>query len=89
MGKRQSLQEIVLGKLDSYMQKNETGPLFHTIYKNILKMDKNLNVRSIAIKILEKSISNNSSDISHNNMFLDMSSKAGKQKQNNVGTASA
>lgn len=37
--KRQSLQQTVLGKLDSYMRKNETGPLFHTIHKNKLKMD--------------------------------------------------
>ena len=28
MGKRQSLQQIVLGKLDSYMKKNETGPFY-------------------------------------------------------------
>ena len=24
----------MLGKLDSYMQKNQTGPLSHTTYKN-------------------------------------------------------
>ena len=39
MGKRQSLQQIVLGKLDSDMQKNEPGPLSYTIYKNKFKMD--------------------------------------------------
>ena len=27
------------GKLDSYMQKNETEPLSYTTYKNTLKMD--------------------------------------------------
>ena len=27
------------GKLDIYMQKNETGPLSYTIHKNKLKMD--------------------------------------------------
>jgi len=27
MEKRQSLQQMILGKLDSHMQKNETGPL--------------------------------------------------------------
>ena len=37
--KRQSLQPVVLGKLNSNMQKNETGPLSFTIYKNKLKMD--------------------------------------------------
>lgn len=30
---------MVLVKLDSYMEKNETGPLSSTIYKNQLKMD--------------------------------------------------
>ena len=39
MEKRHSLQQMVLGKLDSHMQNNETGPLSYTIYKNELKMD--------------------------------------------------
>ena len=39
MGKRQSLQQIVLGKLGSYMQQNETGPLSYTIHKNKLKIN--------------------------------------------------
>uniref|UniRef100_A0A452SIR1 Uncharacterized protein n=1 Tax=Ursus americanus TaxID=9643 RepID=A0A452SIR1_URSAM len=38
MGKRQSFQQMVLGKLDSYMQKNETEPPY-TINKNKFKMD--------------------------------------------------
>ena len=37
--KRQSLQKMVLGKLDSYIQKNETGPFYYTIHKNKLKME--------------------------------------------------
>ena len=37
--KRQLPQEMVLGKQDSYMLKNQTGLLYHTIYKNKLKMD--------------------------------------------------
>ena len=36
---RQSLQQVVLGKLDSDMQKNETGLLSYTIHKNKFKMD--------------------------------------------------
>ena len=39
MKKRQPLQETVLGKLDSYRQKNQSGLLSHIIYKNKLKMD--------------------------------------------------
>ena len=38
MEKRQSLQQIVLGKLGSHMQKNETGPLSHILKKNKLKI---------------------------------------------------
>ena len=38
MGKK-SLQQMVLGKLDSDMQKTETGPLYYTIHKNKFKMD--------------------------------------------------
>ena len=30
MGKGQSLQQMVLGKLDIYVQKNKNGPLSHT-----------------------------------------------------------
>ena len=37
--KRQSLQQVVLGKLGGNMQKNEPGPLSYTIHKNKLKMD--------------------------------------------------
>jgi len=39
MGKGQSLQQMVLGKLDSHMQKNENGPLSYTVYENELEMD--------------------------------------------------
>ena len=39
MEKRQALQQMVLGKLDSHMQKNETGPFPYIIHKNRLKMD--------------------------------------------------
>jgi len=38
MEKRQSLQQMVLGKLDSHMQKNETGPLPYTTHQNRLQM---------------------------------------------------
>ena len=33
---------MMLGDLDSYMQKNETRPLTYTRYQNKLKMDKRL-----------------------------------------------
>ena len=39
MEKRQSFQQMVLGKLESYMQKNETGPHSNTLHKTKFKMD--------------------------------------------------
>ena len=47
---------MLLGKLDSYMHKTETGPLPYTIYKNQL----NLNVKPKAIKALEDSLGSRS-----------------------------
>ena len=38
----QSRQQVVLGKLDGDMQKNERGSLSYTIHKNKLKMDERL-----------------------------------------------
>ena len=47
---------MVLGKLDSNMQKNETGPLSYTIHKNKFKMDemKDIKVRPETIKIQKR-----------------------------------
>ena len=39
MEKRQFLQQMVLGKLDSDLQKKEPGPLSYTIHKIKFKMD--------------------------------------------------
>ena len=46
----QSFQQMVLGKLDIHMQKNEAGPLHYTILTQI----KDLNVRITTIKLLEE-----------------------------------
>jgi len=47
MGKRQSFQLVVLGKLDScsFTDLNETGTHPHTMHKNKFKKPKYLNVR--------------------------------------------
>ena len=39
MEKTQFLQYVVLGKLDSYMEKNEIRTFSNIIYKNKVKMD--------------------------------------------------
>ena len=44
---------MVLKKLDNYLLKNEIKTHSNTIYKNKLKMDLDLNVRSENIKFLE------------------------------------
>ena len=71
---------MVMGKLDSYMQKNETGPLSYTIHKHKLEMEKNINVRPSTIKIPEENIASNFSDIGHNDIFLDMPPEARETK---------
>ena len=71
---------MVLGKLDSYMQKNETRPFSYTIHKDKLKIDKELNATQESIRILEENIGSNLFDISHSNFFQDISPKAKETK---------
>ena len=70
---------MVLGELDSNMQKDETRPLSHTIHKNKLKI-KDLNVRQETIKTLEEKAGKNLSDLSRSNFLLDTSPKARELK---------
>ena len=71
---------MVLEKLDSHMQKNETGPFSYTIHKDKLKMDKDLNVRQDSIKILEASTGNTLSERGHSNFLQDTYKKARETK---------
>ena len=84
---------MVLGEIDSNMQKDETRPLSYI--QNKLKMDKgplsyitkinskwikDLNVRQETIKILEKKAGKNLSDLSRSNSLLDTSPKTRELK---------
>ena len=71
---------MVLGELDSNMQKNETRPLSYTIHKNKLKMDERHNIRQEAIKILEGKAGKNFFDPSHSNFLLNRSPEARETK---------
>ena len=67
---------MVLGDLDSYVQKSELDhPL--TPYTRInLKWIKDLNVSCDTIKVLEENIGSKISDIPHSNIFANISPRA-------------
>ena len=70
---------MVLGDLDSYVQKNETRPpytYFASYTKTSSRWIKDLNISHDTIKVLEESFSRKISDIPHRNIFADMSPKA-------------
>ena len=66
---------MVLGKLDSHMQKNEIGSFPYTHIKIDSKWMKDLNVRKESIKILEENTGSNLFDLSRSNIFLGTSPK--------------
>ena len=76
MEKRQSFQQVVLGKLNNCMQINETRTQPHTMYQNKTRNSLKTNVRQGTIKLLEENIGKTLSDINHTNIFLCQSPKA-------------
>ena len=77
MEKGQSLQQMVLGKLDSHMQKNTSGPLPYTIYKNQCKMS----IRLETIKLVN--IDDKCLDISFDDIFSGIDTKRNDNKTKN------
>ena len=70
----------MLAKLDSYMQKNETGLLFNPIHKVNSKCIKDLKVSHETIKLLEDNIGKHLLNISISNFFLNASPRARETK---------
>ena len=81
MGKRQSFQHVLLGKLDSCMQINETRHTLKPCTKVNSKWLKDLNVRQDTMKLLEENTGKTVSDINLTNVSLGQSPKATELKQ--------
>ena len=69
----------MLGKLDSYMQNNQTGQLSHTTKINS-KWIKDFKLIPETIKLLEKNICSTLFDIGLSNIFLDLFPQARETK---------
>ena len=67
---------MVLGDLDSYVQKNETWSPTYTIHTMNSRWVKDLNISRNSIKTLGENIGKKISDIPRSNILTDMSPKA-------------
>ena len=67
---------MVLGDLDSYMQKNETRSELSPYTKINSRWIKDLNISRDTIKVLEENVGRKISDISRISIFTDMSPRA-------------
>ena len=67
---------MVLGELDSYVQKDETRSPTYTIHKMNSRWIKDLNISCNTIKVLEENTGREISDIPCRNILTDMSLKA-------------
>ena len=72
---------MVVGDLDSYMQKNETWPPTYTIHKNKSTWINDLNISHDSRKVLEEDIGRKISAIPHSNIFTDISLRARDTKE--------
>ena len=73
---------MVFGKLDRYVQKNETRPSSYTTHNRIYsKWTKDLNDKPKTIKIVEENIGSKILDIAHRNFLLDLSLQVRNTKE--------
>ena len=73
---------MVLGDLDSYVQKNETRSPTYAIHKNNSRWIKGLNISCNTIKVLEENIGSKISDIPCSSIFATISPRAKEVKEN-------
>ena len=80
---------MVLGKLDSDMQRNEPEPLSYTIHKNKFKMDERPKCKTGNHQNPRGESRKNLCDLSHSNFLLNMSLDVWETKAKmNIGTSS-
>ena len=72
---------MVLGELDSDMQKNEPRALSYTIHKNKLKMDERTQCKTGSHQILKEKAGKNLFDLGGNNFLLNTSPQERETKQ--------
>ena len=73
---------MVLGKLNSYMERIEIKTPSHTYTKTNSKWIKDLNVRPDTIKLLEENTGITVSDIKHSKIFFNIPPRVTKIKTN-------
>ena len=71
---------MVLGKLDSDMQKNEPGAFSYTIYKNKLKINERPKCKTKSHQNPREKTGKNLFDLGHSNFLLNMSLEATETK---------